>query len=135
MKGNGPLFSPYIGWESMLEMEGVQCFLHLRRFLFHHEWWKWTPNTTIHILRNGSGEFRKVAIRHPEKKRIIVYFPDNDSIDINMNFLPGDGNLILTWFNPIDGSEKKQVIQVDNMKIKFKPPEDWLEAVLVFEEE
>ena len=52
-----------------------------------------------------------------------------------MNFLPKDGDLMLTWFNPIDGTEISQVIQMDNMKISLKPPEDWLEAVLVFDEE
>jgi hypothetical protein len=134
-KGNGPLFSPYAGWETMLEMEGVQCFPHLKKFLIHHEWWKWAPNTTLRIQRNGSGEFRKVAVRHPEKNKVLIYFPDYNSVDINMNFLPEDGDLMLTWFNPIDGSETSQVIQMDNMKISLKPPENWLEAVLVFEEE
>lgn len=131
--GNGPLFSLYKGWETMLEMEGVQCFPYLKKFFIEQEWWKWEPDTTIHISNKGSGEFQKVAVRNYEDNKILIYFPENSLAEIDLSRFEGEEDLAFSWFNTKDGSKTSLSVLPEGFKPEFKPPEGWAEAVLIID--
>jgi len=78
--GNGPLFSPSNNWTVLLNWEGAQQLIHLKKFLVEKEWWKWMPANDLITEGKGKGELEKLAVSLGNKR--LIYFPDNSSCKI-----------------------------------------------------
>lgn len=128
---NGPLFSPFKGWQNLLDLEGAQSFAHLKKFLTAHQWWQWQPDTTLIIGGKGEDELAKVAVKSTENEEILVYYPENTSCEINLNTVFNTEKVSIEWFNPKDGNEiQAEGISSDDA-LNPQPPANWEDAVLI----
>lgn len=128
---NGPLFSPFKGWKNLLDLEGAQSFVHLKKFLSANQWWQWLPDTTLITEGKGEGELAKVAVRSSDNEKILVYYPENTPCEINSSVLSQTENLSLSWYNPKNGEEMQNEATGDNTSLSLQPPTNWEDAVLI----
>jgi len=127
--GNGPLFSPYEGWKTLLNHKGAQSMIPLRDLLTEHEWWKWKPDTNLIIGEAGKGEFKTVGVTVKSENKLLVYFPENEEVFLNLPTNFTSSKIQLTWFDPITSRYQSSTILTKGEKLKIRPPENRQEAV------
>jgi hypothetical protein len=130
-EGNGPLFSPGKGWKTMLDKEGAKSMQFVKKFCKENNWPHWTPDPEIIISKNGEGEYQKVAVSTDHA--VMVYFPDNSPVNINLSKHLKQGHGIkFSWYNPTNG-EYSEVTENENHSetIEINPPDYLSDAVFV----
>jgi len=131
--GNGPIFSPFKGWEKLLDLEGVKSMKYIRSFCLENNWPSWTPVNDLIIPNPGQGEFQKVAVKSGPGNDIFIYFPENKSTLLQLKaHFPVNKDIIFQWYNTKSGKYSEKVkISLPEDGITFGPPGDWSDAILL----
>lgn len=131
--GNGPVFSPYKGWENLLDMEGAMSMIFVKSFCLQHAWPAWKPVYDIIQSGRGEGEFQKVSVFSESTGECYIYYPDNSFsiLDLSKYFSEKD-KIFVQWYNPASGfySDKIQ-LPLSNKDRDLTPPDQWLDAILI----
>ncbi len=131
----GPLFSPYDGWQSLLDLDGAKCFPILKKFLTDQQWFTWIPDDSVLPQEPECSEFTKTAVSAHEGHNILVYFPDRSPALVNLASLGEAKNLNISWFNPVTGIEiEAQSIAIRTL-LTIYPPPGWEDAVAILKAE
>lgn len=129
--GNGPLFSPFKGWEKLLELEGANSMKIIKQFCQEHNWPNWSPVQNVVIENAGSGELQKVAVKTIDGK-LLVYFPDNSEALIDVSDYVRSETINVSWFNSKTGIYAEIIqLESDSNLINISPPKEWNDAIFV----
>lgn len=133
-EGNGPLFSPFKGWEELLDLEGANSMTIVKNFCMKNNWPNWTPAHNVVLESTGNGEFQIVAVKTMDGK-LLVYFPDNAEARIDVSDHDQSETIKASWFNTKTGmySDSFQ-LDISSSSIEISPPEKWDDAVLIISE-
>ncbi|WP_341297302.1 apiosidase-like domain-containing protein [Catalinimonas locisalis] len=133
---NGPLFSPFKGWQKLMNMEGAVTLIKLKEFCDSYHWPDWKPTQGVMSQEEGAGELRKVAVNVGDRKELLVYFPDNSAASLNITHRFPSGSIIeKLWYNTVSGNYQDGG-QINNIQeeIILQPPGSWTDAVLILRE-
>jgi len=133
--GNGPLFSPYQGWEKILDLEGAQSLQHVKQFCLDHGWPNWNLTEDIFTNGKGEGELQKVAVITHTGNKCLIYYPDTSFADYDFtSFTSKFENVKVKTLNPARGfySVESQ-ISLGTKQRGFSPPEDWADTIFIIE--
>ncbi|MDF9797156.1 hypothetical protein OKW21_002419 [Catalinimonas alkaloidigena] len=130
---NGPLFSPFEGWQDMLEMEGAVTMVHFKNFCLDNHWPDWKPIHGIIGQKEDEGELRKVAVRSKKNNQLYIYFPDNTAASLNVSQLFKPVKPVYKkWYNTVRGTYTQAVeVSIENELIIAQPPKGWTDAILM----
>lgn len=129
--GNGPLFSPFKGWEELLNMKGAESMKHLKQFCLENDWPNWTPVHDTLVGDSGKGEFQKVAVKTSDGK-LLVYFPDDPEATISVGNILHSDSLKVSWFVAKSGEYSSSFqTDFDSKEMKFKAPADTDDVILI----
>lgn len=102
------------------------------RILRSVEWWKLTPDQSLIVNEDGqTGHTTSPAAITNDRRRIVLYFATNDSIEIDMNRLREGGAVKASWVRPTDRSEVSIGYFSNKNSKAFRPPAGWEDAVLI----
>lgn len=121
-----------LSWQLAIQLPGApQVAKILPNFLREHRWWQWQPRPDVLVDEDEKGEDRKVACQSA-KDEYLVYFPQRDSGQINLDQMRLGKALVLTWFRPENGEQEpvKEYIIQENM-LRCTPPKPWEDAILI----
>lgn len=122
-------------WKMALNSQGVQQLTIARDFFESQKWWNMVPDPSILQQATDSVNYRHVAMKSGDSNKIMVYFSDNKSVQIDGTKLAGDGPIVLVWINPENG-RKTEVEKIKQpFGETFTPPTGWLDALLVVSRE
>lgn len=129
-EGNGPLYSPFKGWQNILDMEGVQSLKHINTFCKTHDWPFWTPNQSV-IIDNIKGQHTAVAAIN-RAGELMVYFPTPTTVILDLERFVDKEGITLKWFNTKEGQflEGEQRASVKS-QYSFSLPVGWEDGILV----
>ncbi len=130
---NGPLFSPFKGWEKLLDMEGANSMKYVKAFCLRHNWPDWTPANNVIKSSRGEGALQKVAVYSKSTGEYIIYFPENSDAIIDLSVHGKKAEKILAqWYDPKSGdyTEKSPVAIIDN-GMEASPPKNWSDSILI----
>lgn len=132
-KGNGPLFSPYKGWEKLLNLEGATTMNLVKMFCLMHNWPDWKPVHDIILPDQGEGELEKVAVYSKNTRKGFLYFPENKSVKLDLSKYQIDpGNILARWYQPVSGKYSKTYhYSFRSSEIIIVPPTGWTDAILI----
>ena len=127
--GNGPLFSPFKGWQQLLDQEGSVSMKLVRNISLTHNWPHWEPSEELILNGQGEGEFRAVAVQTRIHTEWLVYFPENRSLQLG---LKSPGTLAWQWCNPATGEYlPEDKVKSEANPLEFTPPETMKDALLI----
>ena len=132
-EGNGPLFSPYEGWEKLLDMEGANSMKFVKSFCLNHHWPDWIPVHDMILSNLGDSELQKVAVLAESTGECFIYFPDNSILilDLSKHFNEAE-KILIQWFNPVSGNYSDQTQMTVSKEVAYlTPPADWSDAILI----
>ncbi len=114
----GPLFSPFGDWKPLLNMEGAESMLYLRRFCEKNDWPFWLPVDGFVAATDDIGVNRIVATRSTRSGDILIYFPSAVTTDI---VLPeGISDVKYSWYDPRNGnysSVEEKTLSSETLKV------------------
>lgn len=127
--GNGPLFSPFKGWQNLLDQEGAESMSLVKKIALDHEWPNWLPSQEIILHGQKEGELRAVAVKLTNHNQWLVYLPENRSVQLTL------GNSVTMqwqWCDPASGEyfpagERRS----EGEPWEFTPPEALKDALLI----
>ncbi len=133
--GNGPLFSPYEGWEKILNLEGAQVLKHIRQFCLEQGWPQWTLANDIFASGKGDGELEKVAVITDKGGKCLIYYPDTSLANFDFTpFTSYSENLKVKTYNPATGIYSEETrVSLDSNIGGFSLPKNWADAIFVIE--
>ena len=132
-EGNGPLFSPYKGWQKLLDWPGATSMTLLIEFSLRHGWPNWTPLSDTIFTDNGGGELQNVGVYSSSTNTMLIYFPDRSEAVIRLTeqFVLSN-NVNAQWYNPASGHYSDNLsLPVTDQTIRIIPPQGWADAVLI----
>lgn len=132
-EGNGPLFSPYTGWENMLDLEGANTMKYLKSFCLSYNWPDWLPVHDLLQSDKGEGELQKVSVLSESSGECFIYYPDNSPglLDFS-SYMPATKQLKARWYNPSRGEYTDKIKIHHSIQGRgMKPPDNWPDAVLI----
>ena len=127
------MFSPFKGWEKLLDMEGANSMTYAKSFCLNHKWPNWNPVNDVIMSNQGEGELQKVAVFSVTTDEYIIYFPDNSNAIIDLPLLFKKAQKVFAqWYNPKSGdyTEKSQITILEK-KIEVSPPGNWSDSILI----
>jgi len=115
-------------WDKALKMPGAEQMAHLHDFFASIDWFRLRP-TPIFVVNNpGAAKPEKfvAAARTDQKDQMIVYVPEDRTIEIKLASLPPSPNV--TWINPRSGEKSPAVAVVTTDTCQFPTPSegDWI---------
>jgi hypothetical protein len=115
-------------WRKALAMPGAEQMAHLHDFFSTNDFWRLRPTPVFVVNNPGKDKPAKylAAARTDQKDLMIVYVPEDRTIEIKLNALPPSPNI--SWFNPRNGQTSPAVAVVTTDTCQFPTPEegDWL---------
>ncbi len=131
--GNGPMFSPYKGWEKLLDMEGAWSMKYVKSFCLHHNWPAWKPVFDVIQSNGGDGEFQKVVVLSKTAGECYIYFPDNSGSLIDLTaYVNEAGTFSTQWYNPASGKYTEKIQKKFSREgLKVAPPGNWSDGVFL----
>ena len=115
-------------WQKALTMPGAEQMQHLYDFFTTHDFWRLRPTPAFVVNNPGRDNGAKfvAAARTDQKDLMIVYVPEDRTIEIKLNALPPSPNI--SWINPRNGQTSPAVAVVTTDTCQFPTPEegDWL---------
>ncbi len=128
--GNGPLFSPYKGWEKILTFKGAQSLSHLKEFCLENGWPHWRPMNNVIVSGKGEGELQKVAVITESGDKILIYYPDISVVELDLSSF--STRFKVKRFNPSTGEYTSETtISSDKQLLKFIPNNSWEDSILM----
>ncbi len=131
--GNGPLFSPYKGWEELLNMEGAESMKWMKLFCLTHNWPYWEPANELFLSGRGRGELEKTAMISRPGDRWFIYFPDRSLATLNLiKYRKSLETVSARWYRPSTGEySMSNQYRIAKRGINLVPPYHWTDAVLI----
>jgi hypothetical protein len=131
--GNGPLFSPFKGWQMTLDMKGAESMRFVKKFCLNHNWPEWIPVHDIVQSNLKKSEFQKVAVITSLKDEYLIYFPDTSPAKLDMTlYIRETEKLFVQWYNPASGIYTvKSVAVFSGGELVVTPPVNWTDAILI----
>ncbi|MCI0349793.1 MAG: glycoside hydrolase family 140 protein, partial [Acidobacteriales bacterium] len=115
-------------WKKALTMPGAEQMAHVYSFFITNDFSRLRPTPAFVVNNPGGAKPSKyvAAARSDEKDVMIVYVPEERTIEIKLNSLPPSPNI--SWFNPRNGQTSPAVAVVTTDTCQFPTPEegDWL---------
>jgi len=115
-------------WKKALTMPGAEQMAHLYGFFSTNDFWRLRPTPAFVVNNPGKNAAAKFvsAARTDKKDLMIVYVPEDRTIEVKLNSLPPSPNI--SWFNPRSGETSPAVAVVTTDTCQFPTPEegDWL---------
>jgi len=115
-------------WKKALTMPGAEQMVHLYGFFSTNDFWRLRPTPVFVVNNPGRNAPAKSvsAARTDKKDLMIVYVPEDRTIEVKLNSLPPSPNI--SWFNPRNGETSPAVAVVTTDTCQFPTPEegDWL---------
>jgi hypothetical protein len=115
-------------WDKALKLPGAEQMKVLSDFLHTIDWWRLRPTPMFVVNQPGNEKPERyvAAARTDEKDVMIVYIPEDRTIEIKLNALPSSPNI--TWVNPRTGKTSAAVAVVTTDTCQFPTPEegDWI---------
>jgi hypothetical protein len=115
-------------WQKALKMPAAEQMAHLYDFFTTHDFSRLRPTPVFVVNNPGKDHPAKfvAAARTDEKDLMIVYVPEDRTIEIKLNALPPSPNI--GWVNPRNGQKSPAVAVVTTDTCQFPTPEegDWL---------
>jgi hypothetical protein len=129
---NPPTDHPNTGtpmpWQKALLMPGAEQMRHLVDFFTSIDFAKLRPTPVFVVNQPGaSNPGRYVAAARTDKKDVmVVYIPEDRTIEIKLDALPPSPNI--TWFSPKTGEKSPAVAVVTANTCQFPTPAegDWI---------
>jgi hypothetical protein len=131
--GNGPLFSPFKGWEKTLDMKGAGSMKFVQEFCLGHNWPHWKPVNKVVQSDLIKSEYQKVAVVTENNDECLICFPDNSSAKLDLSEYFNDAEAVsVQWYNPASGSYSgKTQMELSEGIIEVTPPAECSDAILV----
>jgi hypothetical protein len=115
-------------WDKALKLPGAEQIKPLSEFLHSIDWWRLRPTPMFVVNQPGNEKPERyvAAARTDEKDLMIVYIPEDRTIEIKLNALPPSPNI--SWVNPRNGKTSPAVAVVTTDTCQFPTPEegDWI---------
>ncbi len=127
------MFSPYKGWEKLLDMEGAWSMKYVKSFCLRHNWPAWKPVHEMIQSNEGDGEFQKVAVLSNTAGECYIYFPDNSGSLIDLTaYVNEPGTFSTQWYNPASGKYTEKIQRKFSREgLKVAPPGNWSDGVFL----
>ncbi len=127
-----PTDHPYTGtplpWQKALTMPAAEQMAHLADFFGSIEWWRLRPTPAFVTTQPGKEKPAQfiAAARTDQKDLMIVYVPEDRTVEIKLDALPPAPNI--TWISPRTGEKSPAVAVVTSTTCQFPTPAegDWL---------
>ncbi len=100
-KGREPVGLARGNWKQSMDLPGASDLIHARRLLQQYDWQNGFPSQDLIVSENDSFEHKIVAFRG--KKFAFVYFPNGETVTLNLQPLENSNPLKLHWMNPRTG--------------------------------
>jgi len=117
-----------LNWRKALNMPGAEQMEHLSEFMNSVDWWRLRPTPMFVVNQPGKEKPERfvAAARTDEKDLMLVYIPEDRTIEIKLNALPPSPNI--TWVNPRNGEKSAAVAVVTTDTCQFPTPTegDWI---------
>ena len=115
-------------WQKALTMPGAEQIKYLSDFMNSVDWWRLRPTPMFVVNQPGKEKAERfvAASRTDEKDLMLVYVPEDRTIEIKLNALPPSPNI--TWLNPRTGEKSPAVAVVTTDTCQFPTPTegDWI---------
>ena len=115
-------------WKKALTMPGAEQMAYLYDFFTTNDFWRLRPTPPFIVNNPGATNASKyvAAARTDQKDVMLVYVPEERTIEIKLNSLPPSPQI--TWLNPRNGQKSPAVAVVTTDTCQFPTPEegDWL---------
>lgn len=115
-------------WQKALKLPGAEQMKYLHDFFVTNEFWRLRPTPMFMASQPGQNSPEKfvAAARSDQKDIMIVYVPEDRSVEIKLDALPPSPNV--TWINPRTGEPSPAVGVVTQTTCQFPTPAegDWL---------
>jgi len=115
-------------WQKALTMPGAEQIKYLHDFFTTNDFWRLRPTPMFVVNQPGAEKPARfvAAARTDQKDLMIVYVPEDRTIEIKLDSLPPSPNV--TWINPRTGENSPAVAVVTTSTCQFPTPSegDWL---------
>ena len=115
-------------WQKALTMPGAEQMKYLYDFFTTNDFWRLRPAPIFVVNQPGADKPAHfvAAARSDEKDVMIVYVPEDRTIEIKLDSLPPSPSV--TWINPRTGENSPAVAVVTTSTCQFPTPSegDWL---------
>jgi len=115
-------------WQKALTMPAGEQMKHIYGFFSTNDFWRLRPTPVFVVNNPGNNAAAKYvsAARTDKKDLMVVYVPEDRTIEIKLNSLPPSPNI--SWFNPRNGETSPAVAVVTTDTCQFPTPEegDWI---------
>ena len=115
-------------WQKALTMPGAEQMKSLVDFMNSIDWWHLRPTPMFVVNNPGKDKPERfvAAARTDLKDLMLVYIPEDRTIEIKLNALPPSPNI--TWVNPRTGEKSPAVAVVTTDTCQFPTPAegDWI---------
>ncbi|MCI0746571.1 MAG: DUF4038 domain-containing protein [Verrucomicrobia subdivision 3 bacterium] len=115
-------------WQKALTMPAAEQMAYVYDFFTTNDFHRLRPTPVFVVNNPGKDKPAKfvTAARTDQKDTLIVYVPEDRTIEIKLNALPPSPNI--TWINPRNGQKSPAVAVVTTDTCQFPTPEegDWL---------
>lgn len=115
-------------WQKALTMPGAEQMKYLHDFFTTNDFWRLRPTPVFVVNNPGKNEAKRFvsAARSDMKDIMVVYVPEDRTIEVNLNSLPPSPNI--SWINPRNGESSPAVAVVTTDTIQLPTPSegDWL---------
>jgi hypothetical protein len=127
-----PTDHPYTGtpmsWQKALTMPAAEQMKYVYDFFTTNDFWRLRPTPVFVVNNPGKEKPSKyvAAARTDQKDVMLVYVPEDRTIEIKLSALPPSPNI--GWINPRNGQTSPAVAVVTTDTCQFPTPEegDWL---------
>jgi hypothetical protein len=115
-------------WKKALAMPGAEQMKYLHDFFATNDFWRLRPASMFVVNQPGNEKPSRfvAAARTDAKDIMIVYVPEDRTIEIKLDSLPPSPDV--TWVNPRTGENSPAVAVVTTTTCQFPTPGegDWL---------
>lgn len=128
-----PFRGEYCGtsWQEALDAPGAEDVAQvMRSFLSEQEIFSFSPDQSLILSDNPGGELLQCAMINKDQSKILVYFPEQQTIQLAPGQLQGEGSWQASWFDPRNGNTVEETF---NPAHSYSPPADWEDAILILE--
>lgn len=115
-------------WQKALTMPGAEQVKYMHDFFATNDFWRLRPTPPFVVNNPGKNDAKRYisAARGDDKDVMIVYIPEERTIEIKLDSLPPSPQI--SWFSPRNGETSPAVAVVTQDTVQFPTPSegDWL---------
>jgi hypothetical protein len=117
-----------LAWDKALKMPAAEQMKHLAHYFTCIDFWRLRPCPVAVVNNPGAQSPTRTitAARTDEKDLLVLYIPEDRTVEVKMASLPPSPNV--TWYNPRTGETNNAVGVVTETTVQFPTPTegDWI---------